>query len=81
MLDVYINGLDQGRGLQRKRRQGGETYSMEIMVFVDSGVVASHGSDIIVNYIMAIMNIVSMSYYTSMVYVLSLCLIDGQSLS
>ena len=63
MLDVYINGLSHGRGLQRKSRQEGKTRSMEIMVFVDSGVVKFHGSDIIVNYIMAIMNIVSMKYY------------------
>lgn len=60
MLDVYINGLSQGRrGVQRKRRQDKSAQSMEIMVFVDSGVVKFHGSDIIVNYIMAIMNIVS----------------------
>ena len=61
---MYINGLGQGSGSQRKKRQeDGETLSMEMMVFVDSGVVAFHGSDIIVNYIMAIMNIVSIGYY------------------
>ena len=59
MLDIYINGLSGGQGQQRKRRQVDGTRSMEIMVFVDSGVVAFHGSDIIVNYILAIMNIVS----------------------
>ena len=64
MLDVYINGLRQGSGSQRKKRQEeDETLSMEVMVFVDSGVVAFHGSDIIVNYIMAIMNIVSIGGY------------------
>ena len=61
---MYINGLGQGSRLQRKKRQEeGETLSMEMMVFVDSGVVAFHGSDIIVNYIMAIMNIVSIGGY------------------
>ena len=61
---MYINGLGQGSGSERKKRQEeGETLSMEIMVFVDSGVVAFHGSDIIVNYIMAIMNIVSIGAY------------------
>lgn len=61
---MYINGLGQGSGSERKKRQEeGETLSMEIMVFVDSGVVAFHGSDIIVNYIMAIMNIVSIGGY------------------
>ena len=64
MLDVYINGLGQGSGSQRKKRQEeDETLSMEMMVFVDSGVVTFHGSDIIVNYIMAIMNIVSIGGY------------------
>ena len=64
MLNLYINGLGQGGGSKRKRRQEeGETLSMEIMVFVDGGVVAFHGSDIIVNYIMAIMNIVSIKYH------------------
>lgn len=64
MLDVYINGLGQGGGSKRKKRQEeGENLSMELMVFVDSGVVSFHGSDIIVNYIMAIMNIVSIRYY------------------
>lgn len=61
MLDIYINGLSEGQGQQRKRRQEEGTQSMEIMVFVDSGVVGFHGSDIIVNYILAIMNIVSIS--------------------
>ena len=59
MLDIYINGLSGGQVQQRKRRQADGARSMEIMVFVDSGVVAFHGSDIIVNYILAIMNIVS----------------------
>jgi len=31
---------------------------METLVYVDSGVVTFHGTDIIVNYIMAMMNIV-----------------------
>ena len=64
MLDIYINGLSGDQGQQRKRRQEEGTQSMEIMVFVDSGVVGFHGSDIIVNYIMAIMNIVSISRMT-----------------
>ena len=63
MLDIYINGLDRSQGLQQKRRQVEATKSMELMVFVDSGVVAFHGSNIIVNYILAIMNIVSITYY------------------
>lgn len=63
MLDIYINGLGRGNEPQRKRRQEEETLSMELMVFVDSGVVTFHGSDIIVNYVMAIMNIVSMRGY------------------
>ena len=61
MLNIYINGLSGGQGEQRKRRQEEGTKSMEIMVFVDSGVVGFHGSDIIVNYILAIMNIVSIT--------------------
>lgn len=60
MLDIQINGLRPNGGLLRKRRQEEESKSMELMVFVDSGVVKFHGSDIVVNYIMAIMNIVSL---------------------
>lgn len=63
MLDIYINGLSGSQGQQRKRRQEEGPQSMELMVFVDSGVVGFHGSDIIVNYIMAIMNIVSRIIY------------------
>ena len=59
MMDVYMNGLSRSGGVKRNRRQGKAVQSMEIMVFVDSGVVKFHGSDIIVDYIMAIMNIVS----------------------
>jgi len=62
MLDIYINGLSQDGGMQRKRRQEGVAKSMELMVFVDSGVVTFHGINIIDNYIMAIMNIVSVNF-------------------
>lgn len=66
MLDIYINGLGRDGGLQRKRRQEGVAKSMELLVFVDSGVVAFHGMDIIDNYIMAIMNIVSVRCFNKL---------------
>ena len=65
MLDIYINGLSGGQGRKRRQEEFEGGQSMEIMVFVDSGVVAFHGSDIIVNYILAIMNIVSISCIVS----------------
>lgn len=56
MLDIYLNGLNQDS--KRKRREEVPVRSMETLVYVDSGVVTFHGTDIIVNYIMAMMNIV-----------------------
>jgi len=56
MLDIYLNGLNQDS--KRKRREEIPVRSMETLVYVDSGVVTFHGTDIIVNYIMAMMNIV-----------------------
>jgi len=55
MLDIYLNGLSQES--KRKRREEVPVRSMETLVYVDSGVVTFHGTDI-VNYIMAMMNIV-----------------------
>jgi len=57
MLDIYLNGLTSDS--KRKRRQElPPVRSMETLVYVDSGVVSFHGTDIIVQYIMAMMNIV-----------------------
>jgi len=56
MLDIYLNGLNQDS--ERKRHEEVPVRNMDTLVYVDSGVVTFYGTDIIVNYIMTMMNIV-----------------------
>ena len=69
MMDAYMNGLDTSEELHRmnarRKRQSLSTSTIELMVYVDAKlqIDAMRNGFSIINYILGILNIVSIATY------------------